>query len=196
MECLFAGLSSQEAANLGNFLTGIATVGAVLVACYQLDHWRRQQIKSKRAEVAGRTLNAVIRLFQAITFLTSSRIDSPKDPEQEEGLQKKTYQIRRDHEDRIKATAQDLDAFFNAKNEAEVYLTDEINKKLEELWKEWVSVRVEISIYFNGVDAHETKLSHVKDAYNNSFGTIGQKRREAMEDKIKTLLKPIARLES
>lgn len=191
---IFTAFNSPEAGNFGNLLTGLATCAAVIVAYVNLSTWRNQKVDEKKSEVAGRTLTAALRLHQAILFLTSPQIDSPDDPVEEAGLMKRSYKIRRDYRTRLQATAGDLENYFVAMNEAEVYLPDEINESLEKLWMEWVSVKVDIMIHAAGLDSGGRPDQTQRDAYQNVYGTSGKEKRKAIIDELKAQLKPIARL--
>ncbi len=190
----FVGLCSAEAGNLGSFLSGIATCLAVGVAWLQIKGWKQQQVVTRRAEVAGRALTAVLRLGQALQLLTSLRVDSPTDPVEEAGPQKKTYQLRRDQAARIRATEPDLNNYFAAMNEAEVYLPDEVNLKLETLWKLWVSTKVDISMHALVLDSGGAKSAEDKRYFDESFGEAGRLKRESVISEIKKSLKPIAQM--
>jgi len=186
---------SSEAANLGTFITGLGAIGAVFVAYFQINAWRKQQLHIKTSEVAGRALTGVLRLFQAMSYITVPVVDTPTDPVQEVGPLKKTYRQRKDFSDRLVTTAEDLNNFFQIKNECEVYLPDSVNDKLGEVWKCWVSIKVDIPIHFSFLDSGNTSHSENIRAYDNSFGTSGRAAREKLESEIKALLKPIAKLE-
>ena len=105
-------------------------------------------------------------MFQALDYLASPMIDTPKDSEKEKGPLKETYQGRQDYADRLIATKDDLNNFFSVKNEAEVYLPDDVNKKLEELWKMWVSVKIDIRLHFDYIDTGVSD-NHSREVYDN-----------------------------
>src|SRR4051812_29977684 len=109
MSCLVTSLSSQGAANFGNFLTGIAALTALFLTIWTavrgIKIWKHQVIEKTKAEVAGRVAVAVIRLFQAMSHVTSPITYTAKDPEKENGPHKRTYQMRSDLEQRFKETS-------------------------------------------------------------------------------------------
>lgn len=193
--CIYDWLVSASAANFGALLTGVGTVGLAIGAVVQLRAWRKQQVVTRKAEVAGESLVVAIRLFQALDLVTSVIIDTPEDAIEEAGPQRKSYRQRRDFTHRMQVTKDDLERFFQMKNKAEVYLPAEVNEALDELWKEWISVKVDIGLHLNFLDMISPPVADNMRAYDNSYGRLGKERREALQLKIKGLLSPIARLE-
>lgn len=196
MSCLLSTITSQGAANLGNLLTGVAALGGVIAATLQFQTWRRQEQLKKKSEVAASVLNTTIRAFQAIKYVTGLTVDSPKDEAEENGQHKKTYQLRRDYKNRVAVVVKDIDAFILAWNTAQIYFDATINEKLENLWKEWISVGVDIQQVCSLRDVNEERHPEHIRAYNASFGKEGQDKRDKMEKELKDLLIPIARLQS
>lgn len=195
MDCIWSWAISQQGANFGNLLLEVVALLTVVIAIYQLDQWKKQDKVRREAEVAGKCLASVLRFFQAIRYITAPTIDAATDDAQEQGDNPRTYRQRQDFVHRQTTTVDDFNTFFKAMNESEVYLPDAINQKLEEIWKEWVSVKVDIGIYLNGLDSGDIRAQHHINAYNNSFGTEGRRKRERLEMEIKGLLKSIARME-
>lgn len=197
MSCIFAGFSSQEAANFGNFLSGVATTlalgFAVWAAKKELPKWRKQSLMQRQSEVAGRLSEAVIRLFQALDYLASVKIDSPEDPAEEAGPRKRTYRMRRDHANRLETVAKDLEKFTLLSNEAKVFLDDALNQKVEELWRLWVSTKVDIEMHLTLLDQEATREQ--PQFYENSYGKRGQDKRAALQKELIGLLRPIVRMD-
>ena len=190
---------SSSADHLGNFLTGIAAILGLLLAIWgtkkEIPKWRRLKITEMEAEVAGKTLHVVHRVFDAFNLITLPTVDAPVDILEESGDHKRTYQSRRDLVDRLERTKDDINSFFSTWNLAKTYLDDEADKILQEIWDEWVSVKVDIPMWLDYLDSKNHNLPHAQELYAKTFGSIGNKKREELLNKAVKYFKPITRME-
>lgn len=190
---------SQEAANFGNFSTGIAAILTVIFAAYgvfvEVREWHRRTVKSKEAEIAGRVFYSVIRLFQAIDYFSSPALDVTETSDELKQRFPKSHLQRENFRLRMEVTAKDVDDFIKAKNESEVYLSDEINSVLNELWKRWTEIKVSYQMHMLGLDQDATRHSEIQRAYLDVFGQEGKQKNGALRQRIAALLRPLARLE-
>lgn len=106
----------------------------------------------------------VERLFRALDFITSIRVD--------ESLEK-------DHNHRLEITKNDLNSFLSQWPESKIYLSDEINSKLSDLWLLWNKINTNIEMHLS--------LPEYKDDtfYNENFGPKGKETRKKLEDELK-----------
>ncbi len=152
MNC-FNFLVTEEASSLGTLLSGIAQVITLFVAVWvvyrEIPIWRKREIDKRKIDTAGRTFVAVERLFRALDFITSIRVD--ESPE-------------KDHKHRLEITKNELNSFISQWPESKIYLSEETNNKLSELWRLWSETNTNIEMHLS--------LSEYRDGtfYNESFG--------------------------
>lgn len=194
--CIVNFIQSQEGANLGNFLMGVVAVvtvvGAGVAAFVELPKWRKRTLLERQSIVAGEVSKSMLRVFQALDLITLVIIDSPEDPSFENSPQKRTYRERRDLDERCKIVSDDIKNFILRSNEAKVFLDDDVNAKIEELWKLWVSTKVDVEMSFNVVDSGTRE----NDFYNRSFGSQGRAARAKLKEELVAALRPVVRMEA
>lgn len=186
---------------IGDLLTGLAAVGAVIVAWSQggkeLAKWRDQKREDKTAEVAGEVMGAALRALDAITGGSSRMLTDEVRPAEAtdnpslDAERKETERLQlKTHLDVLWAAYQPaIQALYNAQDLAQTYLSTDAADLVGAIVSLLHQTRANQGVWTQA-GVYANVRSH--DVFERGLGMTPKTEAEALRKKVLEVLRPLA----
>ncbi|WNG16179.1 hypothetical protein [Cystobacter fuscus] len=181
----------------------VAVYGAIRLIPRELAKWKEQKKAEQRATTAAKALNSALRFIDALLFIGNPLFRSPAEAKKrgENQEDEDVEEVSREAEfyarfsERLELAKADMEAFSDARDLATVFLDEEEERLLTELWVQWEKMRTsgELYAHYLSYGSIGAQIPESKKAYAGLFAQ--QERLEELRKSVIGLLRPIARMD-